>query len=118
MRNVYEDVLAERLAQDTEYGGQKADDMVTPGRWQDLIAKFNERALEANTADDQRYAWVLVAALAVAAVQSLDRQVATVTVKWPLDWQGRRVCCPYHHSGGHPVRTCGGDPNDPNEMPF
>lgn len=74
MADVYEDLLAERLAQNAEFGGPEADDVLAWTRWLELIDKHLDRAAPSKSVTARRYAMVRVAALAVAAVQSLDRQ--------------------------------------------
>lgn len=43
--------------------------------------------------------------------QALERArniVTALRMDW-RDWEGRLVCCPYHHAGGNGDRSCGGD---------
>jgi len=80
MPPVVQDVLAERAAQDRQWGGPAHDDTHAPDEWLQFIEKQIERASDqiGGTDDglgDTRYreALIKVAALAIAAVESLDR---------------------------------------------
>ena len=82
---VLAEIERERAAQDQQWGGTEHDDSHRPELWDGLIWKFLRRAAEA----DRRGQWfgspewhaerrrrlVQVAALAVAAIESMDRQL-------------------------------------------
>jgi len=87
---VHTDVLIERARQDQEYGGPTTDDKHTPLEWCGLITQHTGRALwawkemiRASGSDEEikigayrnaRRHLVNAAALAIAAVESLDRK--------------------------------------------
>jgi hypothetical protein len=71
---VLAEVATERGAQDAQWGGPEHDDGHDWHEWADLIHNRASRADEAGTASECRLEMVRVAALAVAAVQSLDRE--------------------------------------------
>lgn len=69
---VFDEVRAEREAQDAQWGGPEHDDEHSPEDWMDFIelqiAKFRA------TDEDVRERLIKIAALAVAGVEALDRQ--------------------------------------------
>ncbi|WP_437309945.1 hypothetical protein [Sorangium sp. So ce388] len=75
--SVYDEIAAERAVQDAKWGGRDADDRNTPNDWIAYIAGHAGRAwsspLDLAT---YRKQLIRVAALAVAAVESLDRHLA------------------------------------------
>lgn len=73
---VYADILTERMAQDRKWGGPKHDDAHEVSEWVVFIQEKLDRAEEADDDAGYRRRMVQVAALAVAAVESLDRQRA------------------------------------------
>lgn len=73
---VYADIFAERMAQDRKWGGPKHDDAHDVSEWVVFIQEKLDRAEEADDDAGYRRRMVQVAALAVAAVESLDRQRA------------------------------------------
>lgn len=78
-RQVYDDIKDERRRQDTQWGGPEHDDRHAIDEWLDFIQKQLNEAEALIGADEPdgdmqfRSRLVKVAALAVAAVESLDR---------------------------------------------
>lgn len=73
--NIYDEVMRERIAQMEEWGGPDADDSNTKLDWVAYITKHVGKALtNPVNIDIFRYQMVRVAALAIAAVASVDRQ--------------------------------------------
>lgn len=70
--DVLHDVWVERDKQDIKWGGSTHDDHHTMNEWRDLIT--NQCARVPLTRKDDRRLLVEVAALAVAAVEALDRK--------------------------------------------
>lgn len=68
----YTDIAAERIAQDAEHGGPDHDDTHTLVEWQGFISE-RLPALEGGHSE-VREALVEIAALAVAAIESIDRK--------------------------------------------
>lgn len=84
-RPVLAEVAAERDRQDAKWGGPEHDDTLTNGNWTIWIDLLDEHALKAYSPDNSpeaysnaRRRFIEVAALAVAAVESLDREVGRV----------------------------------------
>lgn len=71
---VYEQIKKERIAQDCRFGGPWHDDTHGPIDWLNFIRKHTEQA-EVGCPTDYRYQLTRIAALAVAAAESYDRQV-------------------------------------------
>ena len=71
---VVADVLLERQAQDARFGGPASDDRREPAEWVALLLKHLARVAGTDDDDARRGHLVRVAALAVAAVESLDRR--------------------------------------------
>lgn len=73
MSNVLEEIKAEREHQDEVWGGPEHDDKHDEERWYELI---NERFFDPRRTSQQQYRrhMIEIAALAVAAVESLDRR--------------------------------------------
>lgn len=71
--SIYREIDQERAAQDRKYGGPAHDDKNDASQWADAIQDHAEQAT--NAADDHTYRrqMIRVAALAVAALESLDR---------------------------------------------
>lgn len=69
------EIVAERERQDGQWGGDEHDDRHSPEEWAALIAKHLGRGVYA-LEEDTRRSWVVVAALAVAALESADRTAA------------------------------------------
>jgi hypothetical protein len=77
--SVLDEVAAERAAQDAQWGGPSNDDLHRPGVWDDLLEKFMSRASAAwvrREAANRRRGLIQVAALAIAAVEAMDRSQA------------------------------------------
>lgn len=70
---IIQQVTDERLLQDERWGGAEHDDSHRIEDFCTYIQKHNERAFT-EVGQDQRYAFVRVAALAIAAVESFDRR--------------------------------------------
>jgi hypothetical protein len=81
MSDVYEEVRAERAAQDAKWGGPEHDDAHDADDWLDYIARKGESAMElvgegsARNDTAFRRRMIQIAALAVACVESMDRQM-------------------------------------------
>lgn len=84
MSDVYDEVKAEREAQDREWGGPAHDDGHDDADWLEFIA-IKERAAEwvrgrrpydATERRELRYRLIQIAALAVAGVESIDRRMS------------------------------------------
>lgn len=85
MPDIYDEIKAERVRQDEKWGGPGHDDQHVVAQWVDYITL---RARRASLADgwltnhphtdpqEVRRCFIEVAALAIAAVESLDRQEA------------------------------------------
>lgn len=75
--SILEDINDERIRQDFQWGGQKHDDTHTVGQWRELRGKYEKRAIVAHKSDKylrEREDLLKIAALAVAQIESLDRQ--------------------------------------------
>ena len=81
MPEIFQAIIAERHAQDQQWGGLEHDDGHRPHVWENLIishaSRLTERIMDefGHSAPDYRQRLVKIAALAVAAVQSWDRIV-------------------------------------------
>lgn len=79
-KRVWDDILHERYWQDAKWGGSKHDDNHTSYEFINFIVEYNEKARQcySNSPDIRftRKRLVQVAALAVAAVESIDRKLA------------------------------------------
>lgn len=77
MNKVLQDIVAERSAQDVQWGGPTHDDRHAPEEWLEYIEKQLDyaNALIGMSEGDPEYRerLVKIAALAVAAIQALDR---------------------------------------------
>lgn len=71
---VLDDVLSERARQRRKWSGVFNDDDYTPEQWLNLMGRYADKVRHAFGIEDQRKRLVQVAALAVAAVEALDRQ--------------------------------------------
>ena len=71
IRDVFDEIVRERMAQDAEWGGPSHDDTHSNVDWCTYINKHNARA--ANGLHDYRYQMIRIAALAIAAIQAFDR---------------------------------------------
>lgn len=81
--NVYDEIKAERDYQDGRWGHRADDELNRPNDWSSYIAHHSTRwfsggfpPYSASTVDSFRKQMIKVAALAVAAVESIDRQRA------------------------------------------
>jgi hypothetical protein len=77
MDQIFSDIRDERVAQDQQWGGPSVDDTRTLLEWAQYIFKQTARAMkEWNVGDPAvaRACMVKVAALAVAAIESMDRR--------------------------------------------
>lgn len=72
---VYAEISAERSRQDLEHGGPEHDDGHTQDEWAWMIGDHTQRSLH-NHGRNFRQQMVRVAALALAAVESQDRDAA------------------------------------------
>lgn len=91
---IIEDINSERAEQDRRFGGPWHDDDHTPDDWIKFIRKHATQALTA-TPTDYRYELVRIAALAVAAIQSVDRTADA------RDRRRRLQPCPKSPDGRH-----------------
>ena len=76
--DVLSEVARERERQDAKWGGPDHDNQLSPNDWHDVIADYNAWArrmacLGSPEKANRRY--IQIAALAVAAVQAIDRQM-------------------------------------------
>lgn len=74
MANVLYAVAVEREAQIKQWGGAKADDSNSPGEWVTYIVKQAGYIIMGRESDSVEQRFVKIAALAVAAVESLKRR--------------------------------------------
>lgn len=71
---VLEQIASERRRQDRQWGGASHDDDHDPREWLGFIKEHRERAVKVvGKPDDYRHRLVVIAALAVAAIEALDR---------------------------------------------
>ena len=84
MDRILEEIRRERDRQDEKYGGPDHDDNHYPGDWCLILSKYLGRAsaetIDAEPAAAFRDNMIKIAAVAIAATQSLDR-IQGVTVK-------------------------------------
>jgi hypothetical protein len=73
VRDVFDEIVRERIVQDEKWGGPTHDDTHTQFDWTRFIREHVDRSVRGQARDDFRKQMVRVAALAVAAVQSFDR---------------------------------------------
>lgn len=71
-KKIFKQIHDERKIQDERWGGKKNDDENSADDWYRVIDKHNSRASDEN-GQDRRYALIRVAAIAVAAIESFDR---------------------------------------------
>lgn len=74
--DVYDEIRGERARQDAKWGGPDHDDRHSLDDWCDFIEERTRLLYPANL-DDSRATLIEVAALAVAAIESMDRRAAT-----------------------------------------
>lgn len=84
VRGVYASILAERAAQDRQWGGPAHDDTHSFGEWIGWIRDFCAKARQTDQFSVVRRRLVQIAALAVAAVESLDRKEERLAPLEPL----------------------------------
>ena len=102
MASVYEDIVKERSAQDAEFGGARVDDTKPHDFWLILAGKHLGKACSGWVRGERgtiRDALVRVAAICVAAVESMDR-CARPSKRVDCDDCGREVdgpSDPRHH---------------------
>ena len=73
---ILEEITQERQRQDEKWGGHTHDDRLHPFDWYEVIADYNawaRRMACMNSKAKARRRYIQVAALAVAAVEALDR---------------------------------------------
>lgn len=71
--DIYEEIKAERTKQDAKWGGPEHDDGHSLSEWISYIDRHLERVAD-GPEHEERYQLVRVAALAIAAIESLDRE--------------------------------------------
>lgn len=74
---LFEEVDFERERQDLKWGGAAADDKWNPLDWHEMIADYNawaRRMATMNSPDKARNRYIQIAALAIAAIEALDRK--------------------------------------------
>lgn len=69
---VYDDIRWERADQDKQWGGEAHDDTHGPWDWREYIEK--QLLLARRGEGSQRERFVKIAALAIAAIESIDRR--------------------------------------------
>jgi hypothetical protein len=75
--SLWDEILTERALQDAEHGGPANDDTLTVGDWTALVTQFAGRCYgvaRLGRMDLYRSRMIQVAAIAVAALESFDRQ--------------------------------------------
>jgi len=70
---IWDEIQAERKAQDLKHGGIPNDNRNTLNDWQNWITRHLNKASMPNFPYGPRYALIRVAALAVAAIEAYDR---------------------------------------------
>jgi hypothetical protein len=90
----YQDIRNERAAQDAQWGGPSHDDEHDAGDWLFYVGKQLDKARSAAVrceSDKSREALVKIAALAVAAIESQDRQTSAAAASKPntVGWGGK-----------------------------
>lgn len=76
--NILSEVAEERQRQDEKWGGAAHDDFHRPMDWHAIISDYNgwaRRMLCMNSLEKARKRFIQIAALAVAAVESIDRRL-------------------------------------------
>lgn len=71
--SIIAEILAERARQDKQWGGSKHDDEHVAGEWLEFIANQAEKMAYIPT--DARMRFIKIAALAIAAIESIDRRL-------------------------------------------
>lgn len=85
---IFHDIDTERAVQDAKWGGPEHDDKHVIGDWVGYIRDHAERAQFGRMSESRRQ-MVRVAALAVAAIESIDRQACRVPAAKPVDARGQ-----------------------------
>ena len=88
INRVFDEIMAERARQDAQWGGPTHDDTHDPSDWMDFVASQLEKFAHAMLArgesyyatPDARQRFIKIAALSVAAVESMDRNRAKGTM--------------------------------------
>jgi len=94
MFEVLGEVEAERARQDGKWGGPANDDQYNPLDWHEMIADYNgwaRRMAAMGSLDRARKRYIQIAALAVAAVEAMDRQTNRPAAKMAAQ-MARPVC--------------------------
>jgi hypothetical protein len=75
---IFSEIEAERIRQDSQWGGAQHDDTHSVENWSEYIDKQTYYANECGDSDlaDARQRFVKAAALAVAAIESIDRRLS------------------------------------------
>jgi hypothetical protein len=76
-RDIMEDIHEERIRQDHRWGGAKHDDKHTVGEWRAYRERYEGKTYHYHKMNDylsERESLLKIAALAVAQIESLDRQ--------------------------------------------
>lgn len=73
MEKIFEEIREERERQDAKWGGPSHDDTHALEEWGNFIQDHLDKALEAPSAEQERYQLIRIAALAVAAVETYNR---------------------------------------------
>lgn len=76
IEKIFLEIREERFRQDEQWGGTAHDDLRTIGDWLEYI---DLQLSKCCIWDNQRQAFVKIAALAVAAIESLDRKSAELS---------------------------------------
>lgn len=78
MEKIFEEIAAERIAQDKKWGGPVHDDQHNEDDWAQFIHKHTRKAAPSWSLDKSlfRQQMIRVAALAVAAVEWVDRRMS------------------------------------------
>lgn len=75
MESIFNEIAKEREYQDNLWGGSAHDDQHTSRDWTVFVIKRLGKMVEAHTLWDIRDLWIKVAALAVAAIEAIDRKL-------------------------------------------
>lgn len=81
--SIYDEIKAEREVQDKRWGGPAHDDNHLYVHWCGFICKQLGEITYAMNINVVRYCFVQVAALAIAAIESIDRQAAIASLETP-----------------------------------
>lgn len=78
MKLALSDILAERMKQDQQWGGPSHDDTHSTDDWMKYILYQIDRSRYEPITEERRYRLVKIAALALAACESIDRTVGGI----------------------------------------